>query len=185
MSNEKKNIEDGATSESAMVEIDRTVALVESEDGNSDALDDMEAVAETANKIREQNPIKAMFSRGKNDKDLAKNDELILGVIRNMLNWLAVIMSAEVARKDEYDSLTDKMLQCYDDINDCLEMDIKLKRAYEMMTQKQEEQVELKKSVDALTMENAFLKRENKGIKILLVVAILLAIIAIVVSFLI
>ena len=185
MSKEKKHIEDGYTSESTMVEINHAAALVESEDDNPDALANMEAVADTANKIRKQNPIKAMFSSGKNDKRLAENDELILGVIRNMLNWLAVITSAETVRKDEYDSLTSQMLQFNYDMNDRLEMDVKFKRAYETMMQKQEEQAELKKSVDALKKENAFLKRENKNIKILSGIAIVLGIIAIIISFLI
>ena len=182
MINDKKHIEDGCTSEGAMVEIDYAVSLIESEDSDPDALANMETVAYSANKIRKQNPIKAMFSSGKNDKRLAENDELILGVIRNMLNWLAVITSAETVRKDEYDSLISQMLRFNDDINDRLKMDIKFKRAYETMMQKQEEQAELKKSVDALKKENMLLKNENKNIKILLSIAILLGVIAIIIS---
>ena len=183
MSKEKKHIEDAYTSESTMVEIDHAASLVESEEDNPDALVNMEAVANTANKIRKQNPIKAMFSSGKNDKRLAENDELILGVIKNMLNWLAVITSAETVRKDEYDSLTSQMLQFNDDMNDRLEMGIKFKRAYETMMQKQEEQAELKKTVDELKEENKFLRRENFIIKILSGIAFLLSIVSIIFSF--
>lgn len=183
MSKEKKHIEDAYTSESTMVEIDHAASLVESEEDNPDALVNMEAVANTANKIRKQNPIKAMFSSGKNDKRLAENDELILGVIKNMLNWLAVITSAETVRKDEYDSLTSQMLQFNDDMNDRLEMGIKFKRAYETMMQKQEEQAELKKTVDELKEENKFLRRENFIIKILSGIAFLLSIVSIIISF--
>ena len=183
MSNDKNLIEDGYNSKGTMVETDYVESLVESEDDNPDALANMEAVANTANGIRKQNPIKAMFSSGKNDKRLAENDQLILGVIKNMLNWLAVITSAETVRKDEYDSLTSQMLQFNDDMNDRLEMDIKFKRAYETMMQKQEELAELKKTVDELKEENKFLRRENFIIKILSGIAFLLGIISIIISF--
>ena len=183
MSKEKKHIEDAYTSESTMVEIDHAASLVESEEDNPDALVNMEAVANTANKIRKQNPIKAMFSSGKNDKRLAENDELILGVIKNMLNWLAVITSAETVRKDEYDSVPYQMVQFNDAMNVRLEMGIKFKRAYETMMQKQEEQAELKKTVDELKEENKFLRRENFIIKILSGIAFLLSIVSIIISF--
>lgn len=208
MNNEKKHIEDTYATESITVAIDHAATLVEGEDDNPDALSNMEAVADTANKIRKQNPFTAMFSSGKNDKRLAENDERILSVIRSMLNWLAVITSAETVRKDEYDSLTSQMIQFNDDMNERLEMDVKFKRAYETMMQKQEEQEELKKTVKelkkqyeqlnrehkesdleklvcALKKENMCLKQENKKTKILSGIATLLAIIAIMAAFII
>ena len=69
-----------------------------------------------------------------------------------------MITSAETVRKEEYDALTSQMLQLDEDINEQLEMQVKFKKAYQSMMQKQEEQKALTEKVEKLQKENRFLK---------------------------
>ena len=130
----------------------------EVEEKTLDSIDEMERVAQTITEIRNQNPLEAFISGSKNEKALAENDARISNVIKNILNWLAVITSAETVRKDEYDSLTSQMLQLDQDLNAQVELQVKFKRAYQVMIDKQEEQRFLSEKVANLTKENIFLK---------------------------
>ena len=138
---------------------------------NAGALDEMNKVAHTINEIKEQNVFQAAFSGSKNERALAENDAIISNVIKNILNWLAVITSAETVRKEEYDDLTKQMLQFDQDINEQLEMQVKFKKAYETLIKKQNEQ-------NALTEEINRIKKENILIKCISIVALLFSLLA-------
>ena len=142
-----------------VVAADDSVEIVAtSEEDSEDSMDEMQKVARTISEIKKQNPIQALLSGSKNERALAENDALISSVIKNILNWLAVITSAETVRKEEYDALTSQMLQLDEDINEQLEMQVKFKKAYQSMMQKQEEQKALTEKVEKLQKENRFLK---------------------------
>lgn len=137
---------------------DNAEIVISTEEDSEDSMDEMKKVAHTISEIKKQNPIQALLSGSKNERALAENDALISNVIKNILNWLAVITSAETVRKEEYDALTSQMLQLDEDINTQLEMQVKFKKAYQTMMQKQEEQKELASKLEILKKENAFLK---------------------------
>ena len=141
-----------------IVVADDSIEIVATEEDSEDSMDEMQKVARTISQIKKQNPIQALLSGSKNERALAENDALISSVIKNILNWLAVITSAETVRKEEYDALTSQMLQLDEDINEQLEMQVKFKKAYQSMMQKQEEQKALTEKVEKLQKENRFLK---------------------------
>ena len=141
-----------------VVVTDDSVEIVSSDEVSEDSMDEMQKVARTISEIKRQNPIQALLSGSKNERALAENDALISSVIKNILNWLAVITSAETVRKEEYDALTSQMLQLDEDVNAQLEMQVKFKKAYQSMMQKQEEQKALSEKVKKLQRENLFLK---------------------------
>lgn len=142
-----------------VVVADESVEIVASpEEDSEDSMDEMQKVARTISEIKKQNPIQALLSGSKNERALAENDALISSVIKNILNWLAVITSAETVRKEEYDALTSQMLQLDEDVNAQLEMQVKFKKAYQSMMQKQEEQKVLNEKVEKLQKENRLLK---------------------------
>lgn len=124
----------------------------------TDSMDDMKKVAHTIDEIKSQSTLQALLSGSKNERALAENDALISNVIKNILNWLAAITSAEMLRKEEYDSLTTQMLQLDEDVNAQLEMQVKFKKAYQAMIAKQEEQKALADTVDALKKKNLILR---------------------------
>ena len=66
-----------------------------------------------------------------------------------------MITSAETVRKEEYDALTSQMLQLDEDVNAQLEMQVKFKKAYQSMMQKQEEQKVLNEKVEKLQKETS------------------------------
>ena len=140
-----------------------------------DSMDDMKKVAQTIDSIKRQNAIQALLSGSKNERALAENDALISNVIKNILNWLAIITSAETVRKEEYDVLTTQMLQLDEDINTQLEMQVKFKKAYQTMIQKQEEQKELYGKIEKMRKTNMFLKFVSLAALGLACVAIILA----------
>ena len=144
--------------EDVVVADDSVEIVATSEEDSEDSMDEMQKVARTISEIKKQNPIQALLSGSKNERALAENDALISSVIKNILNWLAVITSAETVRKEEYDALTSQMLQLDEDINEQLEMQVKFKKAYQSMMQKQEEQKALTEKVEKLQKENHFLK---------------------------
>ena len=146
------------TTEDVVVADDSVEIVATSEEDSEDSMDEMQKVARTISQIKKQNPIQALLSGSKNERALAENDALISSVIKNILNWLAVITSAETVRKEEYDALTSQMLQLDEDINEQLEMQVKFKKAYQSMMQKQEEQKALTEKVEKLQKENLFLK---------------------------
>lgn len=141
-----------------VVVTDDSVEIVSADEDSEDSMDEMQKVARTISEIKRQNPIQALLSGSKNERALAENDALISSVIKNILNWLAVITSAETVRKEEYDALTSQMLQLDEDVNEQLEMQVKFKKAYQSMMQKQEEQKALTEKVEKLQRENLFLK---------------------------
>lgn len=141
-----------------VVVTDDSVEIVAADEDSEDSVDEMQKVARTISEIKRQNPIQALLSGSKNERALAENDALISSVIKNILNWLAVITSAETVRKEEYDALTSQMLQLDEDVNAQLEMQVKFKKAYQTMMQKQEEQKALSEKVEKLQKENLFLK---------------------------
>ena len=141
-----------------VVVTDDSVEIVSADEDSEDSMDEMQKVAHTISEIKRQNPIQALLSGSKNERALAENDALISSVIKNILNWLAVITSAETVRKEEYDALTSQMLQLDEDVNEQLEMQVKFKKAYQTMMQKQEEQKALSEKVEKLQKENLFLK---------------------------
>lgn len=146
-----------SSEESSVLQVS-TDEIIETNSEGNDSMDEMKKVAQTISEIKRQNPIQALLSGSKNERALAENDALISNVIKNILNWLAVITSAETVRKEEYDALTSQMLQLDEDINTQLEMQVKFKKAYQTMMQKQEEQKELASKVETLKKENVFLK---------------------------
>lgn len=139
------------------------------------SLEDMKEVTKAIQKIQKQNSLQAFFSSSKNQKALAENQEIISSVIKNIFNWLAVITSAEVVRKDEYDSLTNQLLQLDEDVNEQLNSQVKLKKAYKNINMVQEEQRQFR-------LEAQRIKKENLFLKIVSTVSIVLALIAIIVS---
>ena len=139
------------------------------------SLEDMKKVTKAIQKIQKQNSIQAFFSIGKNQKDLAENQEIISGVIKNILNWLAVITSAEVVRKDEYDSLTNQLLQLDEDVNEQLNSQVKFKKAYQNLMKQQDIQ-------NRYYQETEKLKKENLFLKIISASSIILAIVSIIIS---
>lgn len=141
-----------------IVVADDSIEIVATEEDSEDSMDEMQKVARTISEIKKQNPIQALLSGSKNERALAENDALISSVIKNILNWLAVITSAETVRKEEYDALTSQMLQLDEDVNAQLEMQVKFKKAYQSMMQKQEEQKVLNEKVEKLQKENRLLK---------------------------
>ena len=142
-----------------VVTTDESVEVVATSDEDSeDPMDEMQKVARTISEIKRQNPIQALLSGSKNERALAENDALISSVIKNILNWLVVITSAETVRKEEYDALTCQMLQLDEDVNAQLEMQVKFKKAYQSMMQKQEEQKALTEKVEKLQKGNYLLK---------------------------
>ena len=82
---------------------DNAEIVISTEEDSEDSMDEMKKVAHTISEIKKQNPIQALLSGSKNERALAENDALISNVIKNILNWLAVITSAETVRKEEYD----------------------------------------------------------------------------------
>lgn len=168
-----------------------TVEIVEAPVDSATGMDEMQKVARTINEIKKQTPIQALLSGSKNERALAENDALISNVIKNILNWLAIITSAETIRKEEYDSLTSQMLQLDEDLNVQLEMQIKFKKAYQSMVQKQEEQKALTENVQKLQEEQneltekiVKLKNENLFLKIAVSASLCFSIVAILISFL-
>lgn len=139
------------------------------------SLEDMKNVAKIIHKIKKQNSIQAFVFSSKNQKALAENQEIISGVIKNILNWLAVITSAEVVRKDEYDSLTNQLIQLDDDVNEQLNTQVKFKKAYQNFMKQQDVQ-------NQYYQETERLKKENLFLKIVSVSSILLAIVSIIIS---
>lgn len=155
---------------------DSSIEIIEAPiDDADDSMDEMQQVARTISEIKRQNLLQAMLSGSKNERALAENDALISSVIKNILNWLAVITSAETVRKEEYDALTSQMLQLDEDVNAQLEMQVKFKKAYQTMIQKQDEQKELTKKVDRLKKENLFLLIVASVSLCISIVAILIA----------
>ncbi len=146
------------TTEDVVVADDSIEIMATAEEDSEDSMDEMQKVARTISEIKKQNPIQALLSGSKNERALAENDALISSVIKNILNWLAVITSAETVRKEEYDALTSQMLQLDEDVNAQLEMQVKFKKAYQSMMQKQEEQKALTEKVEKLQKENRFLR---------------------------
>ena len=146
------------TTEDAVVADESVEIVAAPEEDSEDSMDEMQKVARTISEIKKQNPIQALLSGSKNERALAENDALISSVIKNILNWLAVITSAETVRKEEYDALTSQMLQLDEDVNTQLEMQVKFKKAYQTIIQKQEEQKELACKIEMLKKENFFIK---------------------------
>lgn len=146
------------TTEDVVATEDSVEIVATAEEDSEDSMDEMQKVARTISEIKKQNPIQALLSGSKNERALAENDALISSVIKNILNWLAVITSAETVRKEEYDALTSQMLQLDEDVNAQLEMQVKFKKAYQSMMQKQEEQKVLNEKVEKLQKENRLLK---------------------------
>lgn len=139
------------------------------------SLEEMQKVRKTINKIKQQNPFQAAFSRRKNEKALAENQEIISNIIKDMLNWLAVITSAEMVRKDEYDLLTNQLLQLDEDVNEQLDAQVKFKKAYQNLKKMQDEQ-------KLFIKETERMKKENLMLKIISVVAMVLALISLITS---
>lgn len=139
------------------------------------SLEEMQKVRKTINKIKQQNSFQAAFSRRKNEKALAENQEIISNIIKDMLNWLAVITSAEMVRKDEYDSLTNQLLQLDEDVNEQLDAQVKFKKAYQNLKKMQDEQ-------KLFIQETEKMKKENLMLKIISAVAMILALISLITS---
>ena len=89
--------------------------------------DEMEIITKNANKIRKQNVLQAAFSRKKNERVLAENDIHISNTIKSVMDWMLILTSAEIIRKEEYDELTDRVLKFDEDINGQLELLVKFK----------------------------------------------------------
>ena len=113
-------------------------------------MDDLENVGNTSNEIKQQSLPKSIFSGGKNIRALAENDLVISKVLKNMLDWLLVVTSAETLRREEYEDLTEQMLKFDEDVTVQLEMQVKFKRAFEQLQAKQNEHSKLIRQLIAL-----------------------------------
>ncbi len=122
------------------------------------SLEELQKARNAINTIKKQNSIQALFSSGKNAKLLASNQEILMGVMKNTLDWLAVVTSAEVVRKDEYDTLTSQLLQLDEDVTEQLDSQIKFKKAYQNMMKQQDKQNQYMLETDRMKKENFYLK---------------------------
>lgn len=122
----------------------------------NDSLEKMRTIEDTTRDIRNQNPIQALFLGSKNERALAKNDELFADIIKGMLNWLMMITSADLLRKDEYDRVTAQLLRIDENVIAQEQLQIKLKEAYQITMQRQQEHQALKKTVRALKRRSIF-----------------------------
>lgn len=102
-------------------------------------MNDLESVGNTSNAIKQQSLPKSIFSGGKNIRALAENDLVISKVLKNMLDWLLVVTSAETLRREEYEDLTEQMLKFDEDVTVQMEMQVKFKRAFDQLQAKQNE----------------------------------------------
>ncbi len=139
------------------------------------SLEELQKVTKTINKIKKQNSFQAFFANGKNQKALAENQEVISGIIKNILNWLAVITSAEVVRKDEYDSLANQLLQLDEDVNEQLNSQVKFKKAYQNLMKQQELQNQYIQVTEKMKKENLFLKIISASSIVLAIVSIIIS----------
>ena len=139
------------------------------------SLEELQKARNAINTIKKQNSIQALFSSGKNAKLLASNQEILMGVMKNTLDWLAVVTSAEVVRKDEYDTLTSQLLQLDEDVTEQLDSQIKFKKAYQNMMKQQDKQIQY-------MMETDRMKKENFYLKIISASSIVLALISVIIS---
>ena len=106
-------------------------------------MDNLENVGNTSNEIKQQSLPKSIFSGGKNIRALAENDLVISKVLKNILDWLLVVTSAETLRREEYEDLTEQMLKFNEDVTVQSEMQVKFKRAFEQLQAKQNEHSKL------------------------------------------
>ena len=136
-------------------------------------MDDLENVGNTSNEIKQQSLPKSIFSGGKNIRALAENDLVISKVLKNILDWLLVVTSAETLRREEYEDLTEQMLKFDEDVTVQLEMQVKFKRAFEQLQAKQREH-------SKMIQQLADLKKLVIVSSVLSLVSMILAIIAIV-----
>ena len=136
-------------------------------------MDDLENVGNTSNEIKQQSLPKSIFSGGKNIRALAENDLVISKVLKNMLDWLLVVTSAETLRREEYEDLTEQMLKFDEDVTVQLEMQVKFKHAFEQLQAKQHEH-------SKMIQQLADLKKLVIVSSVLSLVSMILAIIAIV-----
>ena len=123
--------------------------------GVDSALLDAEGIASA---IRSQSAVKALFSRRKNDLALAENDLRFSAAFKSVLNWLALLTSAETIRKEQYDDLTEKMLLFDEELTADQEIKVKFKRAFEVMQKNKESQ-------KALLEECARLKENQESLE--------------------
>lgn len=119
---------------------------------SNSSIDDLENVGNTSNEIKQQSLPKSIFSGGKNIRALAENDLVISKVLKNMLDWLLVVTSAETLRREEYEDLTEQMLKFDEDATVQLEMQVKFKRAFEQLQTKQNEHSKLIRQLTNLKM---------------------------------
>ena len=131
-------------------------------------MDDLENVGNTSNEIKQQSLPKSIFSGGKNIRALAENDLVISKVLKNMLDWLLVVTSAETLRRVEYEDLTEQMLKFDEDVTVQLEMQVKFKRAFEQLQAKQK--------------EHSRLIRQISNLKLLVATSLALSIISVIVA---
>lgn len=131
-------------------------------------MDDLENVGNTSNEIKQQSLPKSIFSGGKNIRALAENDLVISKVLKNMLDWLLVVTSAETLRREEYEDLTEQMLKFDEDVTVQLEMQVKFKRAFEQLQAKQK--------------EHSRLIRQLSNLKLLVATSLALSIISVIVA---
>lgn len=140
---------------------------------SNSSVEDLENVGNTSNEIKQQSLPKSIFSGGKNIRALAENDLVISKVLKNMLDWLLVVTSAETLRREEYEDLTEQMLKFDEDVTVQLEMQVKFKRAFEQLQAKQNEH-------STMIRQLANMKKIVFASSVLSFVSIIVAIIAIV-----
>ncbi|MGN0505500.1 MAG: hypothetical protein ACI4FZ_03010 [Lachnospiraceae bacterium] len=101
------------------------------------AMNDLKKVNGTSGDIQQQSSSKAFFNKSKNIRDLAENDKAISRVLKNILDWLLLVTNASTIRRDEYEDLTNQMLQFEADSVSRMEMQVKFKRAFEQLQKDQ------------------------------------------------
>lgn len=146
------------------------------------AVDGLRETETAASEIKNQNFFKATFLGAKNIRALAENDLRLSKAMKDVLNFCFLIASAETVRKEEYDELTGRIIKFDEDINSQLEMQVKFKKAYEIMCARQEEQKKIQEKFDSLQEKNEKMKDELKTFKVVSFCAIAISVISILVS---
>ena len=161
-------------SELQLVTVTVVDAELEKTSVDDTSVEDLEAVSSTSHEIKQQSAPKAILSGNKNIRALAENDLIISKVLKNILDWLLVVTSAETLRREEYEDLTMQMLKFDDDVTVQLEMQVKFKRAFEQLQAKQDEHSKMLHQLSAL-------KKIVVASSLISIVSIIVAIAAIVV----
>lgn len=91
----------------------------------------LDTVTESAETIKQQKGLKQAVSTFRNVSTLAGNDERLVSVIRRILDWMLILHSSAVCRREEYAELTEQMIGLAEDKAEGEMYKEKLNRTYE------------------------------------------------------